>query len=336
MIARLDTHVAHGWHPGLRGFHRVTLGAEAAVPDTNPTLTPMAALQQAIQMYGGDNLNPAQFQNNAWLSQAADAIQSGAIDTTGGLGPDCSGQAAPNLNLFKTASGLSLSAAAGTEGILASTGVIAATSTAGIALGAATMGVGLIVSVIGMIFQHHAQAVARDLSFGCQAIPAVNNALSVIQQAVASGAATAADAAQSLYEIYAQYMSLGGASGSSSGPGSIPGSGTAINKNPWCNSNCELSVIVLGMCLYWSAQFAQQASEQEAAASAAASMSSSTPTASGEVAATAPLSAQTTATQATGATPTEIQTTETPVASLQTVPTWAWLLAGAVAIYALA
>jgi len=244
----------------------------------NPTLTAAAALQQAIQMYSGQNLNPAQFQNPGWLSQAQSAIESANIGTSGGFGPDCSGVQAQPLQLFKTASGLSLSAAAGTEGILSTTGIIAATSTAGIALGAATLGAGLLISVIGMIFAHHAAAVQRDLNFGCSVWPAVDNAFAVIAQAVASGQTTPAAAAQALPEIYSQVMQAGGANGSISGPSGIPGGGQPINNSPWCNSNCELSVILLGMVLYWQAQYAaMQAPAPPAPVPAPAPMSSVAP-----------------------------------------------------------
>jgi hypothetical protein len=132
-------------------------------------------------------------------------------------------------------------------------------------------GVGAIISLIGAIFAHHAAAVKRDLNFGCSAIPAVNNAFSVIRQAVASGQMKASDAAAALPQIYSQYMSAGGAGGSvSSGPSGIPGGGQPINDSPWCNSNCELSVVLLAMILFWQAQFQAMAAASSQAALPAA------------------------------------------------------------------
>jgi hypothetical protein len=307
--AFLATRNRNGWHPGL-----------GMLGQSNPTLTAAAALQQAIQMYAGQNLNPAETQNSGWLDAAESAITSGSIDVTGGLGPNCSGQTAQPLNLLKTAQGLVLSTAGAATAIGTATGVISAAT--GTILGAATMGVGLIISVIAMIFQHHAAAVSRDLAFGCSAIPAVNNALAVVQQAVATGAATPADAANSLAEVYSQYMSAGGASGSISGPGSIPGSGAAINKDPYCNSNCELSIIVLAMVLYWSAQFEAQASQQ-ATQAAEVSGSSALPA---SVAPSAPVS------QGGSTVP---QILASPAAAISSIPAWGWVLGGLAALWAL-
>ena len=85
----------------------------------------------------------------------------------------------------------------------------------------------------------------------CSALPAVNNAFQVIAQAVKAGQSTPADAASALDTIYAQFMQAGGASG----PAGIPDSGTAINKHPWCNAGCEMSVVLKAMVLYWQAQY---------------------------------------------------------------------------------
>jgi hypothetical protein len=263
--ANLTTRNANGLHPSLRG------GLGFLGQTANPTLTAEAALQQAISAYSGAHLNPKQFQNDSWLSQAESAITNSSIGVTGGFGPDCAGQTAQPLNLFKTASGLALGTTSAAVGVLGGTGVIPAAAVP--VIGWIVAGVGALISLIGAIFQHHAQAVARDLQFGCSAIPAVNNAFAVIRQGVQDGTIKPADAAAALPQIYENYMSAGGASGSATGPGSIPSGGTAINDSPWCNSNCELSVVLLGMVFYWQAQFqalAAQAtyeSQQAAAAS---------------------------------------------------------------------
>ena len=277
--ASLITRNPNGLHPNFRGLPGRGLGF---LGDTaNPTLTAEAAMQQAIAAYGGKNLNPKQFQNSGWLAQAANVIETTEFSVAGGFGPDCAGQTAQPLNLFKTASGLALSTTAATTGILSATSVIPAAAVP--VIGWVVAGVGAIISLIGAIFQHHAAAVARDLQFGCSAIPAVNNAFAVIRQGVQDGTIKAADAATALPQIYEHYMSAGGASGSASGPGGIPSGGTAINDSPWCNSNCELSVVLLAMVFYWQAQFqalaAQQAYEAQQAAAASQSSASSAPSA---------------------------------------------------------
>lgn len=230
------------------------------------TLTPAAAMQAAIAQSSGLKLNPKQFQDSAWLAAAASFIQAGALPTTPPYGPDCSGQHASNMSLVNMASGIGLSAAGATTGILVATHVISAVT--GAVLGAATLGVGALISVISMIFEHHAAAVARDLQFGCSALPAVNNAFAVINQAVQSGQTTPAAAVQALDQIYSEYQSAGGA---------------AINDNPWCNSNCELGVILKGMVLYWQAQYSAMAASTPAPSPAATGTQAQAATSTGTV-----------------------------------------------------
>jgi hypothetical protein len=148
----------------------------------------------------------------------------------------------------------------------------------GVGLAIPVPGVNVAVSFIGKIisgiFQHHAQALARDFNFGCSAVPAVNQAFEVLIQGVQNGTMNPLDAANALPQIYSEFMAAGGASGSLSGPGGIPGGGTAINDSPYCNSNCEISIIVLGMVFYWQAQFLAQV-QPAAVASLATSVGAS-------------------------------------------------------------
>jgi len=308
-----------GCSPGLG-----QLGAGSALTATD-------ALNQAISMYGAAHLNPAEFKNSAWLADAEAAISSATIPTSGGFGPQCSGQAASNINLFKTASGLAVGTTSAGIGIAASIGAITAT-TAAIA-GAATLGVGALVAVIGLIFEHHAAAVQRALSFGCSTYPAVNNSFALINQGVQQGTISPAAAAQALQEIYSQFMQAGGASGSASGPGNIPSGGQAINDSPWCNSNCELSVVLLGMVLYWEAQYAamQQpatAATTPAQAETGVSSPSTTPGTLVSVPSSAPVTPGTLVSMATG------QAVNAPPAA-PAVPSWMWLAAAAVGAFLL-
>jgi len=212
------------------------------------TLTPQQALQMAMQMYSGMHLNPKDdFMNTAGQ------VASGVLTLPTG----CSASA-PKMNLLSTASGIALSAGGAATGIMVATGTISAVT--GAVVGAATLGIGALISVIAMIFAHHAAAVARDANFSCSAWPAVNNALSVINQAVHSGQTTPAAAIAALDEVYSQFMAAGGASGSASGPGNIPSSGTPINDSPYCNSNCVYSVILKATVLYWQSQYAAMVS----------------------------------------------------------------------------
>jgi hypothetical protein len=301
--------------------HTDHLGYLGAV---SQTLTPQQALQMAMQMYSGQHLNPKDdFMNNAGL------VAAGQLASPTG----CSGKTAPNMNLLSTATGISLSVAGAATGIMVATHVISAVT--GAILGAATLGIGALISVIGMIFAHHAAAKARDASFACSAWPAVNNAFAVINQAVHSGQTTPAAAIAALDEVYSQFMAAGGASGSASGPGNIPSGGTAINNHPYCNSNCVTSVILKAMVLYWQSQYNAMAS------SAAASTTVPSTATQNQI---AQLQTQAAAAQAKGDVATanalttqanvlQQQATQQAAASSGGVPSFAWLAAAAVAAF---
>ncbi len=69
---------------------------------------------------------------------------------------------------------------------------------------------GAVASVLGDIFGifggHHAAAVAKEQNTLCQIIPAVNQALQIVDQALASGQMTSADASQALDNTLAAYQ----------------------------------------------------------------------------------------------------------------------------------
>jgi hypothetical protein len=306
MYAPLSTRNENGMTPGLRGLGFL---GDASLP-----LSPTDAINEAIKAYSGSHLNPAQTQNQAWLAAAESAVANANIDVTGGFGPDCAGQTAQPLNLLQTASGIGLSAAGATTGVLAATSLIPAAAVP--VVGWIIAGVGAIIGMIEAIFQHHAQAVKRDLAFGCSAIPAVNNAMAVIIKGVQDGNIRPADAANSLETVYSQFMAAGGASGSASGPGGIPSGGKAINDSPFCNSNCELSLVVYAMVLYWTAQFQAQAAQAAAVAAESAAQSGTSQGGSGVPGIFAPAPA--------GA------------SGLSAIPAWAWIALAAVGAWAVA
>src|SRR5258708_21417157 len=299
---RLVTRNTSGLHPNLRGL--------GFLGDSLP-LSPTSAMQQAMQQSSGKNLNPKQFQNSAWLSAAASFIQSGALPSTPPYGPDCTGQGAPNLNLFQTASGLALGTTAAGVGVLSATGVASAYFLPIPVIDAVIAGVGAIISIIGAIFAHHAAAVKRDLSFGCSAIPAVNNAFSVISQGVQNGQIKPGDAANALDHIYSEYQSVGGA---------------AINTSPWCNSNCELGVILEGMVLYWKAQYQAMAAQQQAVAAEAAAQAAEQSSAA--------QSAESLPSPAVPASQVSTSTGTAAASGLPAVPARGWLVLAAVGAWA--
>lgn len=148
-------------------------------------------------------------------SQAQGAIsssgQAGRIVQSGG-GPiyvpgtaDCRASGvsggAQDLQLAGKVGGLALTAAS-VPWAGAGTALIAAPATLGISIAIAG-----IVGIFSTIFQHHAQAVAKEQSTLCTAVPAANNYLNVIDQAVASGTATPQQGLQALDSLSSDFKS---------------------------------------------------------------------------------------------------------------------------------
>jgi hypothetical protein len=253
--AQLSTRNTSGLHPNLRGL--------GFLGDTIPgTISAADALQKAVSAYAGFHVNPAPSGNSGWLATLEPVVQSGQLNPATG----CTGQA-PNANLFQTASGLALGTVGAGVGILGPSGAGVIAATAVPVIGWVIAGAGAIIGLISAIFTHHAAAERRDLNFACSSIPAVNNSFAIIMKAVQNGTMRPTDAANALPEIYSQYMAAGGASGSVSGPESIPSGGTAINDSPWCNGNCVVSIQILAMVFYWQSQFQAMAAQQAAAQS---------------------------------------------------------------------
>jgi hypothetical protein len=217
-------------------------------------LTAQQAFQQAVQLYSGAHLNPNAFQNSSWINDSLTEISNGQLGARWFWGSQSGFQAAcgappANVNLAAQNGVLALSTAGVGVNIAQS---LLKTTTALPVVGGIIAGVQALVGFIVAIFEHHKQAMARDAAFACHAWPAVNNAFQVINAALLNGQTTPQNASQALDTIYSQLMSAGGASS----PTSIPGGGTAINDSPWCNGNCEGSVIVKAMVLYWQSQYA--------------------------------------------------------------------------------
>lgn len=242
------------------------------------------AAQQAIS---GESSKD--FGNSAWMNDLYADIQNGQIASTS----VCQGAAAPNVNLFQSVSGLALGTTSQATGIMSAAGVIGAGT--GLALGAVTMGAGLAISVIGMIFAHHAAAVRQEQSLYCGALSAANNALNLIAQAVAAGQTTPAAASAALDALLSQAESYVSPS---------------LKHNP-CNANCELMVVLRAIVLYQKSQYADMAAAQPGSGSAGSG----------------PVNAQIVS---SGSILTIPQSTAAPTSAM---PSWMWLAAaGLVAI----
>jgi hypothetical protein len=160
------------------------------------------------------------------------------------------------------ASGISAAAKyvglAGSAAGLALTGVVQAGL---MAAGPLTLGISVaIASIVGIfstILNHHAQAVKKEQSVLCSAVPAANNYLQIIEQGVQSGLATpqqGIDALNSLVRDFTNAVS-------------------SIEKN--CNAACVMTeelqaVVLVKQSEYQDMIAAQQAQVQAAAAAQAA------------------------------------------------------------------
>lgn len=153
---------------------------------------------------------------------------------------------AQNLQLAGKAGGLALTAAS-VPWAGAGTALISAPLTFGISIAIAG-----IVGIFSTIFQHHAQAVAKEQSTLCTAVPAANNYFTVIDQAVASGQATAQQALQALASLSSDFRSA------------VSG----IYKN--CNAACVMQMCLDAAVATQKAKYTALAAQQAAAAAAAA------------------------------------------------------------------
>jgi len=92
-----------------------------------------------------------------------------------------------------------------TGGSLALTGLQIGLTTSGVVTAAAlapfTMGISALIGLFPLFFQHHAQAVALEQKTICAAVPAANNLLQVIDQAVRSGQIDAAHGISALQSL---------------------------------------------------------------------------------------------------------------------------------------
>jgi hypothetical protein len=159
----------------------------------------------------------------------------------------CTNQPAPNLQLFQTASGLTLSAAGAGIGIATATGAIAAGSLAGSVVPVIGTIVGTIVGLFAAIFQHHAQAVKKEQSVLCAAVPAANNYLTIIQQAVADGTATPQEGIDALNSLLSDFKSQI--------------SSVVNNDSSQCNAGCMWDVALTAIVDYWVGQYQDMATQ---------------------------------------------------------------------------
>jgi hypothetical protein len=147
-----------------------------------------------------------------------------------------------DLKLGQTATGLALQ---GVQ-LASAAGVLAAPFTMGISIA-----ISGIVGLFSTLINHHAQAVKKEQTVLCSAVPAANNYLNVIAQAVSSGAATPQNAISALESLKGDFRSAVG----------------SIYQD--CNAACVMYEELEAICLVMESQFQDMIDSANAAAAAA-------------------------------------------------------------------
>jgi hypothetical protein len=205
------------------------------------------AVTQAVNAEGND-IDPRDRAGWLSLNDAAwpGVLQSGQMNAAA-FSPNCVTQPAPSLNIFQTVSGLAIGTTAAGIGILAATHSTLIAAGAIPVIGAVIAGAGVVISIVDMIIAHHAAAVKLEQQLGCAAIAASNNAISLIDQAVANGQMRPADAAaglDALYQKVAAYVA------------------PAVKHNP-CNANCTMLIELKAIVLFKKSQYLAMAAQQK-------------------------------------------------------------------------
>jgi hypothetical protein len=114
----------------------------------------------------------------------------------------------------------------------------------------AVMAVGALLEVFSAIFAHHAAAVQKEQSTLCAAVPAANQALQIIAEAVSSGQATPQDAINALQAM----------------PGQFRSQVSGIYQD--CNAACVMYEELEAICLVQASQYQDIINAASAAAAA--------------------------------------------------------------------
>ncbi len=122
-----------------------------------------------------------------------------------------------------------------------------------------------IIGLFGTIFGHHAAAVKKEQNVLCTAVPAANNYLQLIQQAVSSGQSTPQQGIDALNSLVADFTSAVQSVASGQGPASSGG----------CNAGCVVIAELKAIAAQMASQFQDMQAAAAAASPAAASSASS-------------------------------------------------------------
>lgn len=162
-----------------------------------------------------------------WNVMEASAAAGQMLDQTGAPayvpgGPDCAGVSLATPTILATAGGLAIKFA-GLAGPAAPLVALA----------------GGVLDIFGAIFGHHAAAVAKERSILCAAVPAANQTLQLIDQAVQNGQATPQQAMAAVQALPAQFQAQ------------VAGiiQGTDPTSSGECNAACVMLSELKAICL---------------------------------------------------------------------------------------
>jgi hypothetical protein len=184
--------------PGTMISTSSTTGAGTTMTPTTPAIPSDQQILQANVPPGQGN-KASWYTNSTLLAMMASMQMAYAQASCSGFVP------AQSLSLQQVA-GLTGSAVGAGSSVAAATGVIAASAVPIVGIGIAIGSI--IVSLVSKVFSHHAAAVKAEQQTLCAAIPAINNALAVINEALAGGQITPAQARTAYESAYLQYVSM--------------------------------------------------------------------------------------------------------------------------------
>lgn len=191
-----------------RGYYY--LGGRAASKARRSSLRYLSALtpdQATEQIFPAASVKTSAGHNQGVRNGILASVQAGQItgntpgvlDYTPGTGECSASGVSTTVKLAQTASGLALT---GTT-----IGLTAAGTFTAAALAPWTLGISAIIGLFPIIFGHHAAAVKKEQSVLCAAVPAANNYLQIIDQAVQSGQATPQQGQSALDSLVSDFQS---------------------------------------------------------------------------------------------------------------------------------
>jgi len=178
----------------------------------------------------------------------------GQPDYVPGTGQCSASGQSSNVKLAQMAGGLALTGV--NAAAMASASVMAAVGGAAI-LGAATLGIGALIGLFPLLFNHHAAAVRKEQSILCSAVPAANNYLQIIEDAVRTGKATPQQGIDALSSLLSDFN----AQVAPISQGTTPAQGKS------CNAACVTANQLKAIVLYKQSQYQDLAAQQAQPAS---------------------------------------------------------------------